>query len=134
MRLPHRVRAVILLTYPEASEGDRLEAKVRATLGTKGPRWELVLDSDRPPLKERIGGTRLFKALEAVAADHGLTLKRETSAWPSVAGLVPAKTAALCGVAPATRDRGTPSEAVQRISLIQRTLMLADYLARQLER
>jgi hypothetical protein len=32
-----------------------------------------------------------------------------------------------------TRDRGTPGEAVQRISLIQRTLILADFLARQLD-
>jgi hypothetical protein len=30
------------------------------------------------------------------------------------------------------RDRGTPGEAVQRISLVERTLLLAEYLVHQL--
>jgi hypothetical protein len=34
---------------------------------------------------------------------------------------------------PLARDRGTPNEAVQRISLVQRTLILADFLARELK-
>jgi hypothetical protein len=33
---------------------------------------------------------------------------------------------------PVTRDRGTPTETVDRLSLIQRTLVLADFLAREL--
>ena len=44
------------------------------------------------------------------------------------AGLVPERTACLCGLGPVARDLGTPHEAVQRISLVQRTLLLARYL------
>ncbi len=45
-----------------------------------------------------------------------------------MAGLVPEPASVVCGVGPVTRDRGTPDEAVQRISLVQRTLLLAEYL------
>jgi len=133
MRLPHRVTASLLMTYPDAKVGDQTEERMRSVLGSKGPRWELVRESDRPPMKERPLNLRLLKTLATVAGDHGMTLRREGSAWASVAGLIPAKVACVCGLAPITQDRGTPNEAVQRISLVQRTLILADFLARELK-
>jgi hypothetical protein len=63
-----------------------------------------------------------------------IPLERETSVSPSVAGLVPATTPCLCGVGPVGRDLGTPHESVQRISLIQRTLLLAQFLLEQAPR
>ena len=47
---------------------------------------------------------------------------------------MPAKTAAICGFGPTSRDRGTPQEAVSRMALVQHTLILADFLARELEK
>ena len=134
MRLPHRVSATVLMTYSDVKVADQIEANMRAILGPRGPKWELLLDSDRPPMKERPINTKLFKSLAAVAAGRGVTLKRDSSTWPSVAGLVPSKVACVCGVGPITRDRGTPQEAVQRISLIQRTLILAEFLAAELKK
>jgi D-alanine-D-alanine ligase len=46
---------------------------------------------------------------------------------------VPVKTPCLCGLGPVARELSTPNEAVQRISLVQRTLLLAEFLANQLE-
>jgi len=134
MRLPHRVTATLLMTYPDSRTGDNTEERIRTLLGRKGPRWELVLEADRPPMKERPLNTRLYNALTEVAAEHGVNLKKDSSAWASVAGLVGAKTAAVCGFGPTTRERGTPQEAVQRIALVQHTLLLADFLARELEK
>jgi len=37
----------------------------------------------------------------------------------------------LCGLGPVARDTYTPDESVDRISLMQRTLLLAEFLARQ---
>ena len=133
MRLPHRATATVLLTYLDPKEADQIEAKMRSTLGKKGPRWEMITVSDRPPMKERPTNARLFKQLVAAGADLDITPQRETSTWPSVAGLVPAKVGCVCGVGPATHDRGTPQESVQRISLIQRTLLLAEFLVEQLK-
>lgn len=132
MRLPHRVVAKIVLTLPDERHADGIEAKLRTVFGRKGPRWQLELYSDRPPMPERRGTIRLAKELENVAAEWGIPIKRESSVWPSVAGLVPAKTACLCGIGPVARDLRTPNEAVQRISLVQRTLLLAQFLAKQL--
>jgi D-alanine-D-alanine ligase len=134
MRLPHRVTATLLMTYPDAKVADHTEERMRALLGKRGPKWELVCEADRPPMRERPVNRPLYKALATVAEEHGVKLKKDSSAWASVAGLVPARTAAGCGLGPTTRDRGTPQEAVSRIALVQHTLILADFLARELEK
>ena len=47
---------------------------------------------------------------------------------PSAAGLVPPQVPVICGIGPIARDLFTTQEAVNRISLIQRTLLIADFL------
>jgi D-alanine-D-alanine ligase len=131
MLLPHRVEATVLLTYPDAEAADRMEATMRGKLPRNGPRWELEEVSDRPAMKERKSTQELAKALKAVADEWDIPLSRESSVWPSVAGLVSPKVARLCGIGPIARDLGTPQEAVQRISLIQRTLLLAQFLLQE---
>jgi D-alanine-D-alanine ligase len=133
MRLPHRITATILVTYPDPAAIEPLEERMRATFGKSGPQWELVLLSDRPPMRERVGNQRLAKSLAEVARQWEIPLNSESSTLPSVAGLAPMKTPCLCGMGPVARDLGTPNEAVQRISLVQRTLLLAEFLANQLE-
>jgi D-alanine-D-alanine ligase len=128
MLLPHRVTCQLLVTYPKADVADEIEAQMREHLGRRGPKWELELMSDRPPMGERRANVGLARALERIAQRWEIPLKRESSVWPSVAGLVGGKTACVCGLGPVARDLGTPQEAVQRISLVQRTLLLADYL------
>jgi D-alanine-D-alanine ligase len=101
--------------------------------GKNGPRWELELLSDRPPMRERSGNQRLGKSLAEVAKRWEIPLSYESSTFPSVGGLVPAKTPCICGIGPVARDLGSPGEAVQRISVVQRTLLLAEFLAQQLQ-
>ena len=112
----------------EASVADEVEATMRACMGKRGPKWKLELISDRPPMGERRVNTELARVLERTANRWEIPLKRESSVWPSVAGLVGNRAACVCGLGPVARDLGTPQEAVQRISLVQRTLLLADYL------
>ena len=128
MMVPHRVNVTVLITYFDPAGADRTEEAMRRLLGKKGPKWKLTKIADRPPMKERRANQRLAKALEAIAAEWELPIRRESSTIPSVAGLIPVKTACVCGVGPVSRDGGTPMEAVQRISLVQRTLLLAQYL------
>jgi D-alanine-D-alanine ligase len=132
MRLPHRITATVLVTYPDPGAIEPLEEKMWETLGKNGPRWELELLSDRPPMRERSGNQRLAKSLMEVAKQWEIPLNSESSTFPSVAGMIPVKTPCLCGIGPVARDLSTPSEAVQRISLVQRTLLLAEFLAKQL--
>ena len=133
MRLPHRVTAHLLMTYPDPKVADQVEARMRSILGSGGPKWELAVQSDRPPLREKPINNRFLKAIAEIAAGQRVELKKDSSSWASVAGLVPPKVACLCGVSPVARDRGTPQESIQRISLIQRTLVLAELLAAELE-
>jgi D-alanine-D-alanine ligase len=132
LRVPHRVQATLVVTYPDARMVDEIEEKMRGLFGKSGPRWELEMFSDRPPMPNRRGGIRLAKSLENVARELEIPLKSASSSWPSVAGLVPARTPCLCGIGPVARDLRSPDEAVQRISLVQRTLLLAEYLAKEI--
>ncbi|MHC4695491.1 MAG: M20/M25/M40 family metallo-hydrolase [Planctomycetota bacterium] len=133
MLLPHRALATILVTYPEEATADGIEERMRSTLGKGKPKWELERIASRPPMKERRANTRLAKSLVDLASQWEMPLKRESSVWPSVAGVVSSKTACVCGVGPVARDLGTPNEAVQRMSLVQRTLLLAEFLAKHSE-
>jgi D-alanine-D-alanine ligase len=131
MLLPHRVHATVLLTYPDAAVADALDRTMRESIPKNGPRWELEEISDRPSMRERRSTLELARSLTEVAGQWEIPLKRESSVWPSVAGLVPSKVPVLCGIGPVARDLGTPQEAVQRISLIQRTLLLAQFLLKE---
>jgi len=131
MLLPHRVRTNVLISYPDARTADEMENAMRSIMG-KGPyRWDLKRLSDRPPMKDRKGSQRLAKELSEVASRWEIPFAAQSSVWPSVAGLVPEDTPVLCGLGPVARDLYTPNEAVQRISLPQRTLLLAQFLARK---
>jgi D-alanine-D-alanine ligase len=128
MLLPHQVTATLLVSYPDEKAGDAVEQQIREILSHKGVNWKLERLSARPPMKERRPTARLAKSLGDVASQWDIPLKRESSVWPSVAGLVPAAKGVVCGVGPVARDLYTPAESVDRISLIQRTLLLAEFL------
>jgi D-alanine-D-alanine ligase len=131
MRVPHRVQATIVVSYPDTRTADKVEEKMREYLGKRGPHWELQLLAERPPMPSRRGGARLAKAFQSVADELDIAIGSTSSAWPSVAGLVPAKVDCLCGIGPVARELRSPDESVQRISLVQRTLLLAEFLAKE---
>lgn len=134
MLTPHKVIASFLVTYPTTKVADKLEKEMRDILGKKGLRWELVLASDRPPMAKTRKSQQLVREMETIAAKWDIPLESESSLWPSVAGLAPKDAQVLCGVGPVATDLYTSQEAVHRISLVQRTLLLAEYLARQINR
>ena len=126
--MPHRVTALLAASYQRPDLADDLEAEVRRVLGKKGPRWDLEVISNRPAMLRSAQNDKLAARLLAFAEESEIALGAETSLQPSLAGLVPAETAVVCGVAPMGRDVGTPHEAIQRISLAQRALLLTHLL------
>ena len=84
-------------------------------------------------MKERRNSLQLSKPLATVAQKWEIGLSEESSVVPSVAGLVPDNIPVLCGIGPVARDLYTPQEAVNRISLIQRTLLTAEFLAQDVK-
>jgi len=129
MYLPHRVTATILLTYAKARPADDAEAAMRERLASKQFTWKLELISDRPPLVRRRLNTQLAGELAEIAQRWEIPFTQQSSAWPSVAGLVPPSVPVVCGVAPLARELYTPRAAISRMSLVQRTLLLAQFLA-----
>jgi len=101
---------------------------MREILGKEGYSWTLEKVSERPPMKEKKKNQNLFKALFEVAQKWEIPLDKRSSLWPSGAGLVPDKTGVLCGIGPVAQELYTPQESIKRISLLQRTLLLAQFL------
>ena len=132
MLLPHRIHVDLMMSYLDPKTADEAEQKIRGMLRAKGLHFQLETISDRSPMKERRHNLSLAKKLGAVAETWELPFGRESSVWPSVGGLVPAKIPVVCGIGPASKDLYTPQEAVNRTSLIQRTLLTAQFLAGQL--
>jgi D-alanine-D-alanine ligase len=97
-------------------------------------KWSLKRISDRPAMNDSHASLKLFKSLSEVARRWDIPLEQESSVLPSAAGLVPIHVPVICGVGPVARDLYTPQEAVNRISLIQRTLLAAEFLAEDLIR
>lgn len=79
-------------------------------------------------MQETPDNVEMFNKLNAIADRWEIRLDRESSVWPSVGGLVDPKTPVLCGMGPVAKDIYTPDESVDRISLIQRTILLAEFL------
>jgi acetylornithine deacetylase/succinyl-diaminopimelate desuccinylase-like protein len=131
MLLPHHVVATLLVSYPDDAAANQIEQKIRDLLADKRIDWRLEMLSERPAMKERRANLRLGKELKAVADRWELPLERESSVWPSVAGLVAGSAGVVCGVGPVARNLYTPFEMVDRISLLQKTLLLAQFLAQQ---
>ncbi len=127
-QLPHVVRAEILVSHPEEAVRDRIDGELRKILGKDGHRWDLESIADRPAFGRRKSALGLLKRVEDVAARWQLPYETESSLSPSVAGLVPERIATICGFGPVVRDIYTPHESVQRISLMQTTLLLAGTL------
>jgi D-alanine-D-alanine ligase len=131
MLTPHRLTSTLLVSYLDAKTADDLERRIRNTLGKSALKWKLDLISDRPPMKARVANKKLAKAIKNVASEWEIQLESGSSLWPSVGGLVTGKTAVVCGLGPVVKDLYAPREAVQRLSLIQRTIVLAQYLLKQ---
>jgi D-alanine-D-alanine ligase len=128
MRTPHRLSATLLMSYLDTQKADDLEQRIRKALGRSPHRWKLELISARPPMKDRVANKRLAKAIVSTAAEWEIDLRSGSSLWPSVGGLVTGKTAVVCGMGPLSKDLYTPREATQRIGLVQRTIVLAEFL------
>lgn len=130
MMLPHRVQAQMLISYYQAEMANKAEDDIRKLLGRKGPKWRLNLLSDRPEMIARKENREFLNEIMDVAKEFEIPISHSTSAIPSVAGLVPRGAGVICGLGPLVDSPHTPLEAVQRVSLFQRTILLTEILRR----
>ena len=133
--LPHEVSATILINYLEVAAADRIEARLHAQLEQQeGLRVRLTLVGDRPPFHKTPESEDLANRMREAAAAWHLPFAEESSLLPSVSGLAPASTAVICGVGPAATKTDTSTESVERIGVVQRTLLLAQFLLAEAQR
>ncbi|MES9956882.1 MAG: ATP-grasp domain-containing protein [Sedimenticola sp.] len=126
--LPHRVDAILQASFPNTRAADQFEEKIREIV--TGKHAELAMLSMRPAMPSRRINSSLLKTLRETADEWDIPLNTETSLWPSVAGLVPPQVPVVCGLGPEAQGLYTGQEAVSRIGLVQRTLLLAGFLLR----
>ncbi len=127
-RLPHRVQAVLQVSYPTLGDADTTERKMKDLFKGCGIKWSLLRLSDRPPMVSDQLNTALYNDVKMTADTWDIPLATDSSLWPSAAGLVASPTPVLCGMGPVARGLHTSQESVSRISLVQRSLLLAQFL------
>ncbi|MFC1822636.1 ATP-grasp domain-containing protein, partial [Thermodesulfobacteriota bacterium] len=132
MLLPHRLTVDLMLSYLDKKMADEAEDKIKEMIVRKGLKCDLAKVSDRPPMKERRHNLSLAKGLSAIADKWDIPFGWDSSVWPSAGGLVPARVPVVCGIGPTSRDLYTPQEAVNRTCLIQRTLLIAQFLVHKI--
>ncbi len=131
MLLPHRVTMTISVSYGHEKMADAVEKQIREILGRGTVKYSLEMVSDRPPMKLRNCNRKLAKKLIDIAEQWDIPIAQESSLWPTVGGLVPKGIGTVCGLGPVARNLYTPHEAVQRISVLQRALLLAEFLLKE---
>lgn len=127
--LPHRVTATLQASFPNNQAANRLEQQITERL--QASKGELALLSDRPSMPNRRINQALLQKLKEHAAKWDIPMNTDSSLWPSVAGLVSPQVPVVCGLGPVAQGLYTGQEAISRISLVQRTLLLAEYLLSQ---
>ena len=129
--LPHEVTAQVVVSYLDRDVADYVAGNVHALLTERRDglevRWTQLVD--RPPMRHAAANEPLIAAMRAAAARWELPFSESSSLTPSPAGLVPEGVAVLCGVGPSATEVFTAQESVERISVVQRTLTLAQLLA-----
>lgn len=135
MLLPHCITSTVSISYYDDNVLEEAMVEIKRILGrpTAGLRWKLEDMSDRPPMKGRKINKALHRSLAEVAQSWDIPFEVTSSLRPSVAGLVPEITPVICGIGPVAENLYTPRECVQRISLIQRTLLLTQFLLKELQ-
>ena len=131
--IPHRATVQIQMTYPTKEKGIQLERKLMEILKGDDFKWKLAKQSDRPPMTDKKANTRLLNMMHDIASEWDIPLTKESSLMPSVAGLVPRSIPTICGIGPVAHNLYTSREAIERISLVQRTLLLSQLLLRQIQ-
>jgi D-alanine-D-alanine ligase len=129
--LPHRVNAELFLSFLDVKAADRMEEDIFDAFTSKDYRVLIERTTDRPPMKRNRRNERLFTNLKSVADAWEIPLTHESSLYPSAAGLVPKSVGVICGMGAVAKDLDTSQEAILRMSLVQRTLLLAQFLVGQ---
>lgn len=130
MLLPHRIISSVLVSYYDDKSLQATITSIKSILKTnsQGLKWEFEAISNRPPMKGRKINMGLKKEITETANQWDIPFDTISSLWPGVSGLVPSLTPVICGMGPVADQLFTPMESVQRISLIQRTLLFTQYL------
>ena len=131
MLLPHRVQVTLMTSYPTIKAGNELDEHIKETLGKSKIKWNLEMVSNRPPMMTRKNKNELIDNFNEVAAAWDIPFGVDSSVWPSVGGLAQQGTPVICGMGPMVRELYTAREAVERISIVQRTLLLSEYLVQK---
>jgi hypothetical protein len=85
-------------------------------------------------MKVKKKGNVQLETLQNIAKQWDIPFEPESSLWPSAGGLVKQGVPVICGMGPCVRNLYTSRECIERVSLIQRTLLLSQYFVSKLKK
>ncbi len=128
--VPHRVSATVIVTYTDPQKAKDAEKSIHKLFQSRqrGIKTYFEKLEERPPMLKKEGTKELLKKFEAIAEEWKLPFTSESTLLPSAAGMVDDKTPVICGMAPSTKNLYTPTESINRTELVQKTMLLTQYL------
>ncbi len=131
--LPHRIRATVYVTFLDPTLADQAEKQIYELFAVglqdqDDPEVFIEKLEERPPLNRLPAAESLIADLKRVSEEWKLPFGVESSLLPSAAGDIPEGIPVVCGFGPASRDMFTPQECVHRGELLQRILLLTQFL------
>lgn len=133
MLIPHRVSANIFITYIDEEQAKNVESRVRKLFQTKRKGIKTYIEKleDRPPMLKTPKGEGLINEIREIAEKWRIPFDVESTLLPSAAGVVSRECAVICGMAPSSKNLYTPEESVSRTELVQKTLLISQFLLKE---
>ncbi|MDE5415088.1 M20/M25/M40 family metallo-hydrolase [Alkalihalobacterium chitinilyticum] len=130
--LPHRVHATVVVTYVDEKLAEDVEKQIRETFTSKSSAMRAYVETlvERPPLLRKHNNP-MITHLQELSSKWNLPFGMESSLLATAAGEIPTNIPVVCGFAPASKNLYTPTEAIHRSELIQRSLLLGLFLLEQ---
>ncbi len=135
MLIPHRVSANIFITYIDEIQAKKVESRVRKLFQTKKKGIKTYIEKleERPPMIKTEKSEGLIEELRGISEKWNIPFDVESTLLPSAAGVISKECAVVCGMSPSSKNLYTPEESISRTELVQKTLLISQFLLKDQE-
>ncbi len=130
MMRPHQMEAILYLSYLDQAKANEMEDEIKKAFKTTSRSFHCTIAKleERPPMMKRGSQKALVDKMEELAKEWNLPFDTDSSLIPTAAGDIPGQIPVVCGLSPSSKGLYTPLECINRRELVEKTLLLCQYL------
>ncbi len=130
MMRSHRISASIFLTYIDSQVADKIESEIKRIFRSTSKNIKSYISNIevRPPMIKNNVQNDLIMRLKNISDELELPFGVDSKSIPSAGGDVAQGIPVVCGMSPSGRNLYSVNESINRLELLQKTVLLAEYL------